>query len=246
MPRDPYQWGRSSSGPFGGKARSEVQSKWQSRSTDPVGGVLEPRSRALLYPQEAGCAQRVCPRLHPRCPLRPCRAVSTTRGRAQDSRNAAGLRAHQNASFPLLAPNAEGLCPEQQVALQASCPPLPSFPRCGQPSVFPAFTGTQPLSPRSLPRPRNSCLCFHPFPEPMRNPSLVLTSQPWLEPVGRVQRPVMDMSFTINPLNPASLICLPTAPTVDFEQSFSSFSCNSPAANSAFCLPAFLTFSTTE
>ena len=164
MPRDPYQWGRSSSGPFGGKARSEVQSKWQSRSTDPVGGVLEPRSRALLYPQEAGCAQRVCPRLHPRCPLRPCRAVSTTRGRAQDSRNAAGLRAHQNASFPLLAPNAEGLCPEQQVALQASCPPLPSFPRCGQPSVFPAFTGTQPLSPRSLPRPRKLLSLLSPFP----------------------------------------------------------------------------------
>ena len=68
----------------------------------------------------------------------------------------------------------------------------------------------------------------------MRNPSLVLTSQPWLEPVGRVQRPVMDMSFTINPLNPASLICLPTAPTVDFEQSFSSFSCKAQQRTQPF------------
>lgn len=101
-------------------------------------------------------------------------------------------------------------------ALQDSCPPLPSFPQCGQSSVF---TGTQSLSPRSLPCPRNSCLCFHPFPELMRNPSLVLTSQAWLEPLCRVQRPVMDVSFTTYPPNPASLIFPPTAPTLDFEQS---------------------------
>ena len=58
----------------------------------------------------------------------------------------------------------------------------------------------------------------------MRNPSLVLTSQAPLEPLCRVQRPVMDVSLITNPPNPASLIFLPTAPTVDFEQSFSKVS----------------------
>lgn len=110
--------------------KSEVRGPEQvaSRSTGPVGGVLEPRSRALLYPQEAGRAQRVCPRLHPSCPLRPGRAVSTTRGRAQDSRNAAGLRAHRNASVPLLAPNAEGLCPERS---RIPARPFPAFHNVG-------------------------------------------------------------------------------------------------------------------
>lgn len=181
-------------------------------------GAQEP---SAIIPTGSGPGAEGLPCLHPRRPLRPGRAVSTTRGRAQDSGNAAGLRVHRNASLPLLAPNTEELCPERQVALQASCPSLPSFPRCGQTSVF---TGTQPLSPRSLPCPRNSCLCFHPFPEPMRNPSLVLTSQARLEPLCCVQRSVMDVSFTTNPPNPASLICLPTAPTVDFEHSFSKVS----------------------
>ena len=87
--------------------------------------------------------------------------------RFRESGNPAGLRAHQNASLPLLAHNAEGLCPKRQVALQASCPPLPSFPRCGQTSVF---TGTQPLSPRKSSLPPQLLSLLSPFPRAHAQP----------------------------------------------------------------------------
>lgn len=113
----------------------------------------------------------------------------------------------------------------------------------GVPGVYrnPAPESSQPSPPPHLLSLLSPFPGAHAQPEPRAHISGLAGAR-----VCRVQRPVMDVGFTINPLNPASLICLPTAPTVDFEQSFSSFSCNSPAANSAFCLPAFLTFSTTE
>lgn len=64
----------------------------------------------------------------------------------------------------------------------ASLPAPSQFSRGAAASPLPAFPGTQPLfSPSSPPPTPALSLRVHHFPEPVRNPSLGLTSQAWLE-----------------------------------------------------------------
>lgn len=147
---------RKSRGPrsrTSGRSRSLV--RWEA--------CWSPGAERYYTPQEAGRAQGLPPLLHPSCPLHPGRGGEhhPFAGRAQDSLERGWAPCAPKRLRPPTRPQRGGTLSRMTSSAQDSCPPLPSFPQCGQSSVF---TGTQSLSPRSLPCPRNSCLCLSPFP----------------------------------------------------------------------------------